>query len=154
MLVPALAPAKDDHAFTGRWVLDKKNSPASPNTPDGLTQEIKEKNGSLVIRSRWQEPKNGMLTLPMVGIAAGEIKLTPDGSTEEESQVGPYTIKSRTKQDGNQLVTEWTAGMNEASVSGQWTRTLSEDQKQMTLEIASKASDGRDITEKLVFRRK
>jgi hypothetical protein len=61
---------------------------------------------------------------------------------------------SKTTQSGNQLVTDWTAAdQNGKTVSGHWTRTLSDDGNQMALEVQEEES-GKSNNARLVFRRK
>jgi hypothetical protein len=52
------------------------------------------------------------------------------------------------------MVTDWRATMENGNVQGQWIRTVSSDGREMTLQIVSKASDGRSMDQTLVFKRK
>jgi hypothetical protein len=88
-----------------------------------------------------------------VGIMTYELPLSIDGS-EKTNQVGPYTHVSKSSVDGNRLITDWKATMENGAVEGQWIRTVSPDGKEMTLQIISKASDGRNMDQTLVMRRR
>jgi hypothetical protein len=149
--LPALP--KDD-GFNGKWVIDKDASKASFDIPDQLTQEIKKKGSNLMILTTWREPQNGLAPLGLLGIMATNMKLNLNDQ-DETNEVGPFKHVSKTTQTGNQLVTDYNAASaeNAEQVSGRWTRTLSEDGRQMTLEITQK-SGSKNNEAKLVFRRK
>jgi hypothetical protein len=52
------------------------------------------------------------------------------------------------------MTTDFTASNEGGKVEGQWIRTLSEDRKQMTMQVLATASDGRKLDQTLVFKRK
>ena len=143
--------------FDGKWVLDKKASPSYNAAPAALIQQIKTDGDKLTIRSTYQQPKDGMYPIFWIGVMTEELQLQPDGS-QLVSSIGPYQYTSKTVQDGNKLTTEWVAdlanGNTSGKVEGQWVRTLSEDGKQMTMEMSGKCSDGRSMQATLVFHRK
>lgn len=138
-------------SFAGKWVLDKKKSPESANVPDHLIQEIKPDGNHLIVKSRYDQPANGMYPIFWIGIMVDELELGTDGS-ETLNSIGPFDHRSKTTADGNTLRTEWKA-MN-GQVEGEWIRTLAEDGKQMTMQVKGKCADGREMTATLLFNRK
>src|SRR5579883_1420254 len=130
ILVAALAlPAKDNDkgGFNGKWALDKKTSPSGSEAPDNMVEHIKQKGNQLVIQSTWQEPKNGIYGLSMLGLTQSEMKFSTDG-TEDDYMIGPYHFKSKTTMDGNKMVTTWAAASDnadqKANLDGTWTRAI------------------------------
>lgn len=141
--------AKDD-GFTGKWILDKEASTATADIPDNLRQEIKKKGDGYQVETSWREMKTGMAPLALLGIMTTLLKLGPDVT----NQVGPFMQKSQTTIDGNRMVTNWTAVVNGQGVKGQWTRTLGDDGKSLTMDIQESTDDGKSNTGKLVFKKK
>jgi hypothetical protein len=152
ILAATLLTAKDE-GFSGKWVIDKSASTATADIPDNLTQQIKKKGDTYLIESYWREPHGGIAPLALLGIMTTNLKLGIDGR-EVRNDIGPFHQVSKTTMNGNQLVTDWTAIVNGQSVKGQWTRTLSEDGKGMTLDIQESTEDGKSNSGKLVFKRK
>ena len=152
ILAAASLSAKDE-GFNGKWVIDKNASTATSVIPDNLTQLIKKKGDALMIETYWREPKGGVAPLALLGIMTTNLKLGMDGS-EIRNDIGPFHQLSKTTMNGNQLVTDWTATVNGQNVKGQWTRTLSDDGKNMTLDIQEATEDGKSNSGKLVFKRK
>ena len=142
-----------DTGFQGKWLLDKNQSNATAAIPDGLEQQIKQKGSELVIQTRWREPKNGIAPLVLLGVMITELRLKVDGS-QTNTQIGPFQAASTTKAEGNSMTTNWQAAINGQQITGQWTRTLSEDGKDMTLDIQQTSSEGKADNAKLVFRRR
>jgi hypothetical protein len=144
--------------FLGKWQLDKSKTTAKGG-PEDLQCELKQKDGGLLIKSKYQEPKNATYPLLWVGVMTYELPLSIDGS-EKRNQIGPYQQVAKTTIDGNKMTTDWTVhlanGENiaQAAVQGQWIRTVSDDGKEMALHVISKTSDGRNLDETLYFRRK
>ena len=155
--VPPLPGAGGAHQFDGKWVLDKKASPSFQVAPAALTQQFKTDGDKLIIRSNYEQPKDGMYPIFWIGVMTEELQLQPDGK-ELVSNIGPYQYISKTTQEDKKLVTDWTAnlanGDTQGKVEGQWIRTLSPDGKQMTMEMSGKCSDGRQMQATLVFHRK
>lgn len=145
--------AADKSPFVGKWVLDKSQGQAADQAPDGLTQNIKQKGNDLLIQSIWKEPKDGVYRMTLVGVTTTDLKLPLDGS-EVDNQIGPYAMKLKTQQEGNKLTTQWSSAMKETKGQGQWVRTVSDDGKQMTLEITGVSPTGQPSNAKLVFKRK
>lgn len=138
-------------SFAGKWVLDSKKSANLANAPAHLVQEIKPEGDKLVVKSRYDQPENGMYPIFWVGIMTEELDLTTDGN-ETVNSIGPFDHRSKTTAEGNSLKTEWTAMGGQ--VEGEWVRTLSEDGKHMTMELKGKCSDGRQMTATLFFNKK
>jgi hypothetical protein len=141
-----------DSGFNGRWLIDKKASTATFEIPDNLMQQIKTKGSDLMIQTTWREPQGGMAPLPLLGVMTTDLKLNLNGQ-DESNDIGPFKHVSKTTQNGNQMMTDYTAVVNGDTVTGHWTRTLSDDGKQMTLEINQK-SGSQTNQGKLVFNRK
>lgn len=140
-------------AFEGKWKLDKKKTQAQ-GAPEDLEVEIKpDGSNGVVIKSKYREPKSNMYPLMWVGVMTYELPLSSDGS-EKTNQIGPFAHVSKTTVNGNQMTTDWRASMENGHVEGQWIRTVSDDGKEMRMQIISKASDGRNMDQTLVFAKK
>jgi hypothetical protein len=149
----AAAPAfPKDSGFNGKWVLDKSASTASFDIPDNLMQQIKTKGSELDILTTWREPANGIAPMGLLGVMTTNLKLNVNGE-EERNQFGPFNQVSKTTVNGNQILTDYTAMANGQQVTGHWTRSLSGDGRQMTLEITQN-SGAQNNQAKLVFHRK
>lgn len=150
----AAAASTGKSPFEGKWVLDKKATTDLGAGPEIRETEIRQDGNEVLIKSKYVEPRNGIYPLLWLGIMAYDFKLHSDGS-ESVNLLGPYKHQSKTTIAGNKMTTEFQAA-NEAgeAVSGQWVRTVSEDGRQMTCEIRTKASDGRTLEKTLVFKRK
>src|SRR5688572_32259140 len=138
--------------FTGKWEMDKSRTQAS-GAPEDLKIEIKEKGNKLKIQSKYVEPKTGVYPLLWVGIMTYDLELATDGS-EMTNRIGPFTHVSKTTIEGNKMVTDFTAALEQGNVTGQWVRTLSPDGREMTCQFNTKASDGRTLNQTLVFKKK
>ena len=139
--------------FEGKWKLDKKKTQAT-GAPEDLEFEIKKDGASgIVIKSKYREPKSAIYPLMWVGIMTYELPLSSDGS-EKTNQIGPFAHVSKTTIDGKKMTTDWRATNDNGHVEGQWIRTLSDDGRELTLQIISKASDGRNMDQTLVFARR
>lgn len=150
--VSALAGTATD-PFLGKWQIDKKKTQAT-GVPDDLQVEIKQAgHHGLLVKSKYQEPKNATYPLLWVGIMTYEMPLSTDGS-EKTTQIGPFMHTSKTMVEGNKMTTDWNAALENGKVEGQWIRTVSADGKEMDLQIVAKASDGRNMNQTLVFKRK
>lgn len=148
--MPAIA--ADTSAFTGSWELDKKKTKAV-GAPEELRQDLSVKGSDLLIKSKYKEPKNAMYPLMWVGIMTYELPLSLDG-TEKINQIGPFAHASKTAVEGNKMTTDFSATMEGGKVTGQWIRTLSEDGKEMTLQILTTSTDGRKMDQTLILRRR
>lgn len=147
------AEALGGNGLEGKWVMDAKKSPSANVAPAHLIQEIKINGDQVTVESRYDEPKNGIYPIFWVGLMTQKLQLSTDGS-EVFNQVGPYAHKSKTTLEGNKMVTDWVAVNEPGQVQGQWIRTLSEDGKEMTMNLKGKSSDGRSIDATIVFVRK
>lgn len=121
--------------------------------PEDLQVELKQEGSKLIVKSKYQEPKSAVYPLLWVGIMTYELELTTDG-TEKVTQIGPFAHNSKTRIEGNKMTTDFVASNDTGKVEGQWIRTLSDDGRQMTLQVLTNASDGRKLDQTLVFRRK
>ncbi len=149
-----LAKDSNDSRFKGKWVLDRGASTATFDIPDNLMQEIKSKGSDLTIVTTWREPRNGIAPLGLLGVMTTQYQIGLNGQ-ETTNYVGPFKVVSKTTENGNQLVTDWTAAdQNGKIVTGHWTRTVSDDGRQMTLEIQEQETGGSNNSAKLVFRKK
>lgn len=149
VLATGLVLAKDE-PFEGKWVLDKGASTATCDLPETMYQKIKKKGDGYQVETAFREPRNGIAPIVLLGIMVTDLKLGPDVT----NQVGPYMQQGKTTVNGNQMVTEWTAVVNEQPVTGQWTRTLSDDGKSLTLDIKESTADGKSGSAHLVFKKK
>jgi hypothetical protein len=150
--VPIIAKDAKDQGFSGKWVLDKKESHGSEQLAD-LLLDIKPDGNTIVIQNRFPEPANAIAPLLYLGIMTTTLKLNTDGS-ETTNQIGPYTQISKTTVDGNTMTTEWHSEINGDPVQGKWIRTLSDDGKRMTLQINESSTKGQSGDATLVFHRK
>ena len=146
--------AKDakDEGFTGKWTLDKR-SPRPGDAPNNLDTRIKQDGSGLTIESTFKEPENGVVPLVYLGLMTTKMHLNTNGE-EQETQIGPFTMSSKTRINGNQMLTDWTANMKGDEVQGHWTQTLSDDGKRMTLEIKETSTQGQHSEVTLYFARK
>jgi hypothetical protein len=139
--------------FEGKWKLDKKKTQAT-GAPEDFEFQIKPDADGVKIVSKYREPKTAIYPLMWVGLMTYELPLSADGS-EKTNQIGPFAHVSKTTIEGNKMVTDWRATMeNGSSVEGRWIRTLSPDGKEMTMQVISKSSDGRNMDQTLVFQRR
>ena len=97
--------------------------------------------------------KDAVYPLLWVGIMTYELPLSTDGS-EKQNQIGPFMHVSKTTLNGSTMTTDWRATIENGNVEGKWIRRLSPDGKHMDLQIIAKASDGRNMDQTLVFKRK
>ena len=161
ILASFAAGASKPQGFEGKWVLDKKKSPEAAQAPQELVQQIKLGGSNMIIKSKFAQPRNGIYPMLWVGIMTEELHLNTDGS-EASKSIGPFQLRSKTQQDGDAIVTSWTANMENGmapgqeggSVEGQWLRSVSEDGRVMVLQVKGKCSDGRTLDTKLYFNRK
>lgn len=146
--------AKDakEQGFSGKWALVKDASHGTESLPD-LHQEIKIHDSDVTIQNRFPEPANGIAPLVFLGIMTTAIHLRTDGN-EVTNQIGPFLHLSKTTVDGNTMTTDWHAQINGDEVQGKWVRTLSDDGKQVTLQITETSTKGQNGNATLVLRRK
>jgi len=146
-----LLQAKDD-GFSGHWVLDKTGDLAS-NAPVHLVSKIKQDGSGLTIESTFQEPGNGIVPLLYLGVMTTKMHLSLDGR-EEQTQIGPFQMASKTTLNGNQMDTDWTAVVKGDQVQGHWTHTLSDDGRRLTLDIKETSTQGQNTQITLHFVKK
>ena len=146
----ALVSAADPGPFEGKWVLDKKEA---GDVPGHLAQEIRREGGNIVVKSKFDQPKNGVYPIAWLGIMTEQLRLNPNGRQTTES-VGPYQLASKTTIFGNSMITDWTAVNKPGSVKGQWVRTVQDDGKHMLLRVKTNVSDGRSYDRTVMLKRK
>jgi bla regulator protein blaR1 len=139
--------------FSGRWNLDKSRSNLPSPSPEDLVETIDHRDPQLkiVTTSRdWSAREPIAQTLFTVMIP--EISTTTD-NRENTAQFGPGELKSKTRWDAKNLVTEWGLERDgQREMEGTWTRSLSADGKTMTLQVvAGEPESGVQGTTKLVF---
>lgn len=141
-----------DEGFSGRWVLDK-GSPCPDDCPNQLEERIKHDGSGVTIESTFKEPANGVVPLLYLGVMTTRLHLNTTGD-DQQNQIGPFQMGSRTKLNGNQMDTDWTAMVKGDQVQGHWTHTLSNDGRHMTLEIKENSTQGQHGEATLHFVRK
>jgi hypothetical protein len=147
VLAPASAAPPD---LSGDWRL---LSPLGVWAPAGLTVKIRQSADALQLDTRWEEPKNRPYGLTLLGIVTESFRLLTAGA-EDINQVGPFVFHSRSRWEGDRLVTQWRTSVFEGfSFQGTWKRYLSADGKEMIVEIAALSSEGKKSDATLVFRR-
>jgi hypothetical protein len=152
LALPLGAKDNKDAGFAGRWVMDSKGSTA----PEGLTnleQRIKVSGSKVTIESKFPEPANGIIPLLYLGVMTTTLTLSTDGA-DAQNQVGPFQMGSKTTLNGNEMVTDWTAEVKGDQVQGHWTRTLSDDGRQMVLKLQETSTKGQQGQAELHFNRK
>ncbi len=147
----AFVNAKDE-GFAGHWILDK-GSPRPGDCPNQLEQKIKQDSSGLTIESTFKEPENGVVPLLYLGVMTTKLHLNVNGE-EQQNQIGPFQMGSKTTLNGSQMETEWKARAKEDEVNGHWVHTLSSDGRHMTLEIKESSTRGQNAVAKLYFVRK
>lgn len=152
MISPVLAKDPKEQGFSGKWVMDHKNSHGT-ELLDDLRQNIKVGGSDITILSQFAEPKTAVAPLLYLGVMTSSLKLSSKGD-ESHNQVGPYMHTSKTTMDGNKMITEWSSEINGDPVQGKWVRTLSDDGKHMTLDITETSTKGQKGEASLVFNRK
>jgi hypothetical protein len=145
-LVAAAAPPD----FNGAWRLLGSSGAIAP---EGLIVTIRQTASSIDFHSQWEEPKSGQYGLTLLGIITPDFRIAA-AAQEDLNQVGPFVFRSRSRWEGNRLITAWnTSDFNSQSFHGTWTRYLSADGRQMTLEIAAVSSPGKASRATLLFKR-
>ena len=141
-----------DEGFSGRWVLDK-GSPRPGDCPNQLEEKIKQDKSGVTIESTFKEPDNGVVPLLYLGVMTTHIHLNTNGD-EQQQQIGPFQMGSKTTVNGNLMETYWTAEVKGDQVQGHWTHTLSSDGRHMTLAIKESSTKGQGGETTLYFVRK
>jgi hypothetical protein len=138
--------------FEGKWKLDKKKTQAT-GVPQDYEFQIRPEGDGFKVISKYREPNNAIYPLMWVGLMTYELPLSANGS-EKTNQIGPFAHVSKTTIDGNKMVTDWKARLEDGGVEGKWIRTVSADGREMTVQVISKASDGRRMDQTLVFQKR
>lgn len=120
--------------------------------PAGFALRIVQAGATLQCNAHW-DAKDGRYGLTLLGVVTPELRLSTTGA-EDLNQVGPFVLHSRSRWEGEKLITEWNSSSFQGqSFRGSWTRRLSADGKQMILEIAATSGTGTYSHAQLVFRR-
>ena len=140
----------DSHA--GKWVLDKKSARPG-DAPNDLETKIKQESSGLTIESTFKDPDNGVVPLLYLGVMTNRLQLKTDGQ-EQQTQIGPFMAVFKTTMEGTKLTTDWKAEIKGDPVEGHWVHTLSNDGKQMTLDIKGSSTHTQHAEATLNFVRK
>ena len=136
--------------FHGVWKLIGAKG---ANAPPEFVVNIEQAGEALQLHARWEEPKQGQYALTLLGVVAPEMRLTT-ADQQDLNQVGPFVFHSRSHWKDNRLITEWnTSAYMEQWFRGTWTRYLSADGHEMTVEIAVQSSGGARSEATLIYRR-
>ncbi len=152
LIALALLAKGKDEGFSGRWILDKA-SPRPGAAPNNLETKIKKDGSWVTIESSFQEPENGVVPLLYLGIMTTRMRLGANGD-QVQNTIGPFQMASKTKVNGNQMETEWTAIEKGDTVNGHWIHKLSDDGRHMTLEIKESDPKGASSEATLYFVKK
>jgi hypothetical protein len=150
-LIVSIPGGAKDEGFSGKWALDRNQ--ASADAPGGLETRIKQDGSGITIESTFKEPENGIVPLLYLGVMTTRMHLSLDGH-DEQNQIGPFQMASKTTLNGNQMDTVWTAVVKDDQIQGHWTHTLSDDGRRLTLEIKESSTQGQNGQATLHFVRK
>jgi beta-lactamase regulating signal transducer with metallopeptidase domain len=122
--------------FSGRWELDKSQSDLPSPAPDNLVEVIDQRGSELKVTTTskdWNTSK--MIAVTLFALMVPEFSTTTD-NRETVQQFGPGQIRSKTRWEDNNLVTDWTLERNgQVAVTGRWVRHLSQDGQTQTVDI-------------------
>lgn len=143
-------PAKAER-FRGEWVVFSADG---TTPPANFVSSFEPQGERLVVRSAWQDPRDGRIGLTLVGVATPELILDASGA-EAVAQIGPFVFRHRSEWRGDALETRWsTSDYMGSSYRGTWKRSVSPDGAMMTLDIEARANVGGTNHGQLMFRRK
>src|SRR5689334_15191917 len=94
----------DVQSIEGKWVMDNKNGKSAAEAPGHLAEEIKVDGNTLVIKSKYDQPQNGVYPLAWLGIMTEKLELGMGGE-ETVNQIGPFRHVSKTTVDGSTVTT-------------------------------------------------
>jgi hypothetical protein len=142
LLAAAFAAAQDKPNLSGKWVLDLSKSNFEPlPAPDSQVRVIDHKEPKLRISETTKDQR---------GERTRDREITTDGK-ENKTTVGPNEYVSKSRWDGNRLITEGTLKLeNGTNVDIKETAELSDDGNVMTLKRELKSPQG-EATQKLTF---
>jgi len=142
LLAAVFAAAQDKPNFTGKWVLDLSKSNFEPlPAPDSLTRVIDHKEPKLKISETTKDQR---------GERTRDREITTDGK-ENKTTVGTNEYVSKSRWDGNRLVTEGTLKLQDGTnIDVKETAELSDDGNVMTVKRELKSPQG-EATQKLTF---
>lgn len=150
LLTCSAAAAKHD-GFSGTWLLDK-DCPQPPNAPMDLKTKIKQKDSRVTLESTFREPAGGVVPLIYLGVMTERMKLATNGRPQD-NRFGPFLMRTQTRLQGNQMITDWVAVVGKAQVDGHWTHTL-KDADHLILEIRQHSATGEEREATLYLVRK
>ncbi|PYU96803.1 MAG: hypothetical protein DMG25_00750, partial [Acidobacteria bacterium] len=138
--------------FSGRWELDKTRSDLPSPSPDGFVQVIELDDPHLRITTTskdWTaaEARAGRLVrkpiaITLFALTIPEFSVNTD-NRETIQKYGPGQLRSKTRWEGDNLVTDWTLEWTlerdgQAVVIGTWVRSLSSDGQIQTVEVKAR----------------
>lgn len=136
--------------FRGAWKLIGAKG---ANAPPEFVTTIDQAGDALQFHARWDEPKQGQYALTLLGVVVPEMQFTT-ADQQDLNQVGPFVFHSRSHWKDGRLITDWnTSAYMEQWFRGTWTRYLSADGREMTVEISALSSGGGRSAATLIFRR-
>ncbi len=141
------------HNLSGTWKLDATKSDLPSPSPDHIVEVIDQRESQLTIKTESGDwPIKKPVTVALFPLLMPDFRATIDNSETVQSY-GPGELRSRTRWEGQKLLTEWKlAHEGQTVLEGTWLRSLSQDEKTQTVEL-----DARDprrtgqATAKLVF---
>jgi hypothetical protein len=133
------APSKPN--FSGKWRLDQGRS--SREAPAALVETIDHREPALRIDSDWDH--NVATGVTNAAILAPAMQLTTDETEATSEMPLGMSLVTKSRWDGNKLVTEWRVNGLQRPLSGTWTRYLTGPN---TMVVDSAAGQ---VREKLVF---
>jgi hypothetical protein len=135
--------------FSGTWKLDKEKSDVATEERNGRFRGgmfdslvIEHKEPELVIKRK--------MNLPTGEERTAESKYTTDGKDNTNEGFRGVTSKSKTRWEGDKLITESTMETPRGTMETKEVRSRSADGKTMTVEMTTKGGP-REGTRKLVF---
>src|SRR5437667_4002544 len=134
--------------FSGRWELDKTRSDLPSPSPDGFVQVIELDDPHLRITTTskdWTaaEARAGRLVLKPIAITLFALTI-PEFSVNTDNRetiqkYGPGQLRSKTRWEGDNLVTDWTLERDgQAVVIGTWVRSLAAAGQIRTVEVKAR----------------
>lgn len=172
LALAAIAPAQDKPDFSGTWVLDREQSDSPPVGRGGGGGRGGGSEGEARPQVTLVIAQSGKIVNITRKMAVGgqerllELKYTTDDApnTNPAGLGGPgmggrgaRDVVSKTRWDGNRLVTEWSQTREspdgEIRISTKVVRSLSADRKILTEETTTSGSPRGDMTRKMVYNR-
>jgi hypothetical protein len=138
-------------AFAGEWILEKS---FGVTPPQAWWTKVETANRQVIVRSHWEEPRDGRYGLTLIGLTMPELTLDTTGKPQV-AQSGPFVLHYSSTWRNSNLVTQWsTSEFMGSSFRGTWTRAVSKDGGRLTLDIDASSSGEESSRARLIFRRK